>query len=918
VPDGASELAGGGQRGVSAAARAGYNRAVEEALTPIRRQYLDVKRRYPHAIVFFRLGDFYETFDDDAELCARELGITLTSKPMGKGLRVPLAGIPYHAVEGYVAKLIARGYKVALCEQMGDPATAKGLVERRVTRVVTPGTLIEGALLDERANNYLACIAPDRRRRGDDPWRGDCGFAYVDISTGEFVAGALTGEQAAAELARVQPAEVLLPDGVEPPPWLSPALNVTRVEPLWFDMDLATVTVQEHFRVASPEAFGIDRASPAVAAAGAALLYLRENQAASAPLVTAIRAHRPAEHVGLDAHTMRNLELFTAGPDLRRDGSLLDTLDLTRTSMGARLLRRRLGQPLVDIAAIDRRLDAVEFCCESALRRARLAELLGSVPDLERLVARVVAGAAQPRELVALRRGLEAVPMLRGALARTTAGETTGGSEDLDQFDARIADVATRLRPCGDVVAAIAQAIDDEAGASLDSEKGRVVRPGFSEELDHLRLITRDVRRFLAELEAGERERTGIKSLKIGYNRVFGYYIEVSKANAALAPEHYERRQSLVNAERYATPQLREYESQILGAKERAEELEMSIFRGVCGQVAAAAAQILATAAAVAELDAACALAEAASCYGYVRPSLHAGDAIEIRDGRHPMVERSISAGAFVPNDTHLSSGDAQIVILTGPNMAGKSTYLRQVAIIVLMAQCGSFVPASSASIGVVDRVCTRVGAGDDLTSGQSTFMVEMIETSAILHNATHRSLLILDEIGRGTSTYDGMAIARSVVEYLHNRPGLQAKTLFATHYHELTDLAQHLPRVRNCNVAVAEEHSRIVFLRRIVPGGADRSYGVHVAELAGLPKAVVQRAREVLRELEAGAASRDGAVSARDPSPQLSLFAATPPDDGLRRDLASMDVEAMTPLEAMTRLFELRDRARAGAGEEG
>jgi DNA mismatch repair protein MutS len=893
---------------------------VEEALTPIRRQYLDVKRRYPHAIVFFRLGDFYETFDDDAELCARELDITLTSKPMGKGLRVPLAGIPYHAVEAYVAKLIAKGYKVALCEQMGDPATAKGLVERRVTRVVTPGTLIEGALLDERANNYLACIAPGRRGRGDDPWRGDAGFAYVDISTGEFVAGALTGEQAAAELARVQPAEVLLPEGVEPPPWLAPALNVTRVEPLWFDAELATVTVQEHFRVASPEAFGIDRASPAVAAAGAALLYLRENQAASAPLVTSIRAHHPAEHVGLDAHTMRNLELFTAGRDLRRDGSLLETLDLTRTSMGARLLRRRLGQPLVGIAAIDRRLDAVEFCCESALRRARLAELLGGVPDLERLVARVVAGAAQPRELVALRRGLEAVPMLRAATGETADNrqQATGDGQAADAFDARIADVAARLRPCGDVVAAIAQAIDDEAGATLDSEKGRVVRPGFSEELDHLRLITRDVRRFLAELEAGERERTGIKSLKIGYNRVFGYYIEVSKANAALTPEHYERRQSLVNAERYATPQLREYESQILGAKERAEELETSIFRGVCGQVAAAAAQILATAAAVAELDVACALAEAASRYGYVRPSLHTGDGIEIRDGRHPMVERSISAGAFVPNDTHLSSGDAQIVILTGPNMAGKSTYLRQVAIIVLMAQCGSFVPASSASIGVVDRVFTRVGAGDDLTSGQSTFMVEMIETSAILHNATQRSLLILDEIGRGTSTYDGMAIARSVVEYLHNRPGLQAKTLFATHYHELTDLAQHLPRVRNYNVAVAEEHGRIIFLRRMVPGGADRSYGVHVAELAGLPKAVVQRAREVLRDLEAGADAREGASAGRDPSPQLSLFAATPPDDGLRRDLAGMDVEAMTPLEAMTRLFELRDRARAGAGEEG
>jgi DNA mismatch repair protein MutS len=873
-------------------------------LTPIRRQYLDIKKRYPHAIVFFRLGDFYETFDDDAELCARELDITLTSKPMGKGLRVPLAGIPYHAVDGYVAKLIAKGYKVALCEQMSDPATTKGIVDRKVVRVVTPGTVIENNLLDERANNYLACLAPARRARGgDDPWRGDTGFAYVDISTGEFVAGALTAEQATGELARIRPAEVLLPEGIDAPPWLDAALNVTRIEPLWFDADLATVTLQEHFRVASPEAFGIDRASPAVAACGAALMYLRENQAASAPLVTSIRLHRPAEYAGLDAHTMRNLELFTAGRDLRREGSLLATLDLTSTSMGARLLRRRLGQPLVEIAAIERRLDAVAFCHESAMRRARLAELLRAMPDLERLVGRIVAGSAQPRELVALRRGLELVPQLRAAI---------GGADADAGFDARVEEVAARLRPCDDVAAAIAQAIDDEPGAKI--EDGNVVRPGFSEELDHLRLITRDVRRFLAELEAGERERTGIKSLKVGYNRVFGYYIEISKANAALAPEHYERRQSLVNAERYATPQLREYETQILHSKDRAEEMELAIVRQVCAQVAAAAAQILATAAAVAELDVACALAEAAARYSYARPALHDGDAIEIRDGRHPMVERSISAGAFVPNDTGLSSNDAQIIILTGPNMAGKSTYLRQVAIVVLMAQCGSFVPASSASIGVVDRVFTRVGAGDDLTSGQSTFMVEMIETSAILHNATPRSLLILDEIGRGTSTYDGMAIARSVVEYLHNRPGLQAKTLFATHYHELVDLAAHLPRVRNCNVAVADEGGRIVFLRRIVPGGADRSYGVHVAELAGLPKAVVQRAREVLRELESG----DGrAASAAVVTPQLSLFASTPPDDGLRRELAAIEVDAMTPLDALTRLYELRDRARGGLTKE-
>jgi DNA mismatch repair protein MutS len=861
-----------------------------EELTPIRRQYLDIKRRYPHAIVFFRLGDFYETFDDDAELCARELDLTLTSKPMGKGLRVPLAGIPYHAVDGYLSKLIERGYKVALCEQMSDPATTKGIVERRVVRVVTPGTLIEGNLLDERANNYLACIAP-ARGRGADPWRGETGLAYVDISTGEFAAGVLDGERVAAELARLRPSEVLLPDGLDEPSWLESSMHATRVEPLWFDGELANVTLMEHFRAASPESFGITRGSAAAAAASAVIMYVRENQVASAALITQLRTHRTGEHVSLDAHTIRNLELFEAGLDRRRDGSLLHTLDLTRTSMGSRLLRRRVGQPLCDIATIERRLDAVAYCVEGGLRRARLRETLERVPDIERIVGRVVAGSAQPRELVALRRGLESVAGLRAALA--------------DNRDARIDDVSSRLHDCADAVAAMAQAIADEPGATIDA--GDVVRSGFSEELDRLRLLSRDVRRFLAELETGERERTGIKSLKIGYNRVFGYYIEVSKANLAGVPEHYERRQSLVNAERFATQQLREYETQILQAKDRAAELELAIFRQVCAQVTASATQVLKSAEAVAEVDVACALAEAAARYGYVRPSLDDGDTIDVRGGRHPMVERSLSAGAFVPNDVQLSSGDAQIVVLTGPNMAGKSTYLRMTAVIALMAQIGSFVPASAARIGVVDRIFTRVGAGDDLTSGQSTFMVEMIETSAILHDATAGSLIILDEIGRGTSTYDGMAIARAVVEYLHNKPGLGARTLFATHYHELVELADTLPRVRNYNVAVAEEGGRIVFLRRIVPGGADRSYGVHVAELAGLPKAVVQRAREVLLDLERNGHRAQAAADA----PQLSLFASAPTDDGLRAAIAGMDVDAMTPLEALRRLYELRERAR-------
>lgn len=866
-------------------------------LTPIRRQYLDIKRRYPHAIVFFRLGDFYETFDDDAELCARELEITLTSKPMGKGLRVPLAGIPYHAVDGYLARLIAKGYKVALCEQMSDPASTRGLVDRQVVRVVTPGTIVENHLLDERANNYLACLAPVRARRVDDPWGERCGLAYIDISTGQFVAGVLSPADAAGELARTSAAEVLLPAGVERPAWLVPA-SVTECEPLWFEHDLATVTLQEHFRVGSPEAFGLDAASPAIDAAAAVLMYLRENQSASLKLVTSIRAWRAEEYVAVDRHTIRNLELFTAGTEQRREGSLLHALDLTVTALGARLLRRRIAQPLCRLEAIEQRLGEVAFAHESALRRTRLRDILAIVPDLERIIGRVAAGSAQPREIAALRRGLEAIRLLRA---------------EIPTDDARAASLTALLIDCEDVVSGIATAIADEPGASLDA--GDVVRAGFSEELDRLRLITRDVRRFLSELEAGERERTGIKSLKIGYNRVFGYYLEVSKAGAGLVPEHYERRQSLVNAERYATPQLREYETQILSAKDRMQELEASIFRQVCAQVLEAAPQVLRAAEGIAALDVALSLGEAAARYNYVRPAIDEGDRIDIRDGRHPMVERSLSAGAFVPNDTALSSSDEQIVVLTGPNMAGKSTYLRQVAVIMLMAQIGSFVPASSARIGIVDRIFTRVGAGDDLTSGQSTFMVEMTETSAILHNATSRSLIILDEIGRGTSTYDGMAIARAVVEYLHNRPGLQAKTLFATHYHELTDLAAHLPRVRNYNVAVAEEHGRIVFVRRVVPGGADRSYGVHVAELAGLPKAVVQRAREILLDLEMG--ERGTSSGAPGMKPQLSLFAATPPDDGLRREIAELEVDSMSPLEALTRLYELRDLARKGLDQE-
>ena len=876
-------------------------------MTPIRRQYLEIKRRYPHAVVLFRLGDFYETFDEDAKLCARELEITLTSKPMGKNLRVPLAGIPYHALDSYLARLVGKGYKVAICEQMSDPATSKGLVERQVVRVVTPGTVVEEHLLDERSNNYLVALAGEGnvqreglRGRRSVAAAPRVGVAYVDISTGEFAVAEVDESALAAELARLRPAELLLPEGAAVPEGLD--VPVTCLEPYWFDPEGARSSLREHFQVASLDAFGCDHLPLAVAAAGAILHYLRENQKSALGYITALSTYNPTRFMLLDTQTRRNLELFSGGRDGRTGSSLFDVLDLTRTALGARLLQRWLGQPLLDITPLLRRQEGIGWFHESALRRGRVGETLAKMPDLERLCSRISSGMALPRELVALRRGLELVPALREALAGGGGGESV------------VAEMLSRLRPCDEVVALIAQAIEDDPASSLD--EGGVIRAGFSPELDELHAVRKDARAYLANLEAREKASTGIRSLKVGYNKVFGYYIEVSKANMSLVPPEYQRRQTLVGGERFVTGELKEYESRILNARERISELESSIFRQTCAQVAAGSDRILALAGAVAEVDVWSALAEVAARYGYCRPELSEGGEIVIHEGRHPVVERALaSAGGFVPNDVDLSNQDTQVVVLTGPNMAGKSTYLRQVALIVLMAQVGSYVPAASARIGLVDRIFTRVGAQEDIASGRSTFMVEMLETANILHNATPRSLVILDEIGRGTSTYDGLAIARAVVEFLHNRAERAAKTLFATHYHELVEMAQTLPRVKNCNVAVSEEGGKVVFLHKILPGGADKSYGIHVAELAGLPKAVVQRARDVLAALESWSDGRGHlSVAAgrreRPPAPaeQIPLFAPKPP---LLAELAELDVDAMTPLEAITRLYELREKAR-------
>ena len=858
-------------------------------LTPVRHQYLQIKKQYPNAIVFFRLGDFYETFDEDAKIVSRECDIVLTSRPVGKGQRVPLAGVPYHAVEGYIAKLIGKGYKVAIVEQVGEQP-AKGLVRREVVRVVTPGTVVEPTLLEEKRNNYLAALVVDGNRAG---------IAYVDITTGEFATTQIEGDDilqaVQQELERLQPAEVLIGDeGLTSIPY-----PLTPYEDWRFELGNARQALLEHFGVATLEGYGCEGLPLAVRAAGAIIQYLRETQKAALEQLTHLSTYSTSAFMNLDAATRRNLELTETIRTRSIKGSLLGVLDGTVTPMGGRLLRRWLNQPLLDLEALNERLDAVEAFYRDTPLRTKVISLLKQLRDLERLTSRVVQGIAGPRDLVGIKQSLEVVPkILEAGGWKLETGERGAGYPA-----SSIQHLFSSLDPCEDVVTLISQAIVDDPPATLSA--GGVIAPGFSAELDEVIAASREAKRWVANLERVERERTGIKSLKVGYNKVFGYYIEVTKPNLALVPKEYIRKQTLVNAERFITPELKEYESLILNAQERILDLESRIFRQVCEQVAASSERLLATARALARLDVYAALAEVALRNNYVRPKLIEGDEIHIIAGRHPVVELTQREEPFVPNDVHLTP-EERILVITGPNMSGKSTFLRQVALIVLMAQIGSFVPADEATIGLVDRIFTRIGAQDEIWAGQSTFMVEMIEVSNILNHATNRSLLILDEIGRGTSTYDGISIAWAVVEHIHNHPRLRAKTLFATHYHELTELARVLPRVRNYNVAVAEEGDRVIFLHRIVPGGADRSYGIHVAQLAGLPKAVIHRAEEILEELEREARAPTRRRKAAEVQ-QLALFPTKP--HPVVEELSRLDVNSMTPLEALNKLYELQQK---------
>ena len=859
---------------------------MREDLSPIRRQYLRIKRRYPQAILFFRLGDFYETFDDDAKTASRELEIVLTSRGMGKGQRVPMAGIPYHALDEYLAKLIKRGHKVAICEQMTKPGETKGIVEREVVRLVTPGTVVEPGLLSDKVNNYLASLV----LAGD-----KAGIAYVDITTSEFATTELPVQRVAAELERLKPAEIITDKGTEVAD-LAVTAPLTRLDDYQFELEAARRTILDHFGAATLDGYGCSHLPLAVQAAGAIISYLQQTQKGVLEQLSRLSTYSTSSFMALDKTTIANLELFHSTSEAI-SSSLLETIDLTKTAMGGRLLKRWLGQPLLDIKELKRRQEATGWFFDNSLARNQTISLLGEVADLERLINRVRGYIAIPRELVALKRSLEIVPRLI---------EVTQAGENSDQ----IGWLLQELKPRQDVIELISEAIEDEPTSRLG--EGGVIRHGFSEELDSLRMVTRNAKQYLANLELKERERSGIKSLKVGFNKIFGYYIEVSQSNLAQVPEDYIRKQTLVGGERFITPELKEYESMILNARDRLAELETALFRRVCHQLATASERILALANALAKLDVFSALAEVAVRYSYVHPKLTTGSEIIIRQGRHPVVERSLIDYDFVPNDTELASDDAQLIILTGPNMAGKSTYIKQVALVVLLAQIGSFVPADSATIGLVDRIFTRVGAREDLAAGQSTFMVEMIETANILNNATPRSLLILDEIGRGTSTYDGLAIARAVAEYIHNYSGLGAKTLFATHYHEMVELASYLPRVKNFNVAVTEEAGEVIFLRKIVPGGVDKSYGIHVAKLAGLPKSVLHRANEVLEELEEHSTKTRKVARGRrkEPTQQLTLFGQKPP---VLEELEKLDINSLTPLEALTKLYELQKKAREG-----
>ncbi|KAA1296294.1 MAG: DNA mismatch repair protein MutS [SAR202 cluster bacterium] len=852
--------------------------------TPARKQYLKIKSDHKDEILLFRMGDFYETFDEDARIISRELEIALTSREMGKGHKVPLAGIPYHALESYLTRLINRGFRVAICEQTSDPASSKGIVDREVVRIVTPGTVVEDSLLQQRANSFLMSIV----MRGD-----EAGISVVDITTSDFLTTQLKSDRIESEITRLSPKEILL--GSEWSDRITHSSNsvTTLVDISNFDPSNSVTKIKKFFGVDTLEPFGCDHLPLATQASAAIIEYLEIHQKEALLGMTNLQTYSVDEYMVLDRQTRRNLELFLAGRWDASESSLFSVLDRTSTPMGGRLLQAWIGKPLLNVEEITIRQEAISWFFDSETRRRSVIQLLKNISDLERLSTKVATRRATPRDLIGIVNSVSAIPKLLELLNR-------GNDSKKIEF------VRNIFGNHSDLISLLSNALTDDP--PITTGDGNSIRSGYSNKLDQLKDELTKNQKLMATLESDERDQTGIKTLKIGFNRVFGYYIEVSRSNLNSVPEHYIRKQTLVGGERYITPQMKELEAQILTGRNQISIMESEVFSDICDIVALEVATLKKSAEGLAIVDVLNSLAVIAQDQKYARPKLNHSGRIQIVEGRHPVVENITPQGMFISNDTDLNLEESQIIILTGPNMSGKSTYLRQVGLITLMAQIGSYVPAKSAEIGVVDRIFTRVGLQDDLTAGQSTFMVEMVETASILNQATRNSLIILDEIGRGTSTYDGLAIARSVAEYVHNNFNLGCKMLFATHYHEMTSLSNELPRAKNYHVSVTEDKGDVVFLRRIVEGGADRSYGVHVARLAGIPSVVINRAWEILRELEEDQGSVKLSASG-DSIEGVQLSFLNRPTH-LAEEIKEIEISDMTPLEAITKLYELQTKA--------
>ena len=876
-------------------------------LTPMMKQYMQTKEEYKDCILFYRLGDFYEMFFDDALTASKELEITLTGKNCGLEERAPMCGIPYHAVDSYLNRLVSKGYKVAICEQVEDPKTAKGIVKREVIRVVTPGTNLDTQGLDETKNNYIMCIVYMADRYG---------LSVADVTTGEYLVTELDSQtKLMDELYKFMPSEIVCNEafymsGLD----LDDLKNrlhmaIYSLEAWYFDDALCRETLQEHFKVASLEGIGLSDYECGMIASGALLKYLEETQKNSLSHMSRLTRYATGNYMVLDSATRRNLELVETLREKQKRGSLLWVLDKTKTAMGARTLRKYVEQPLIDKKSIVKRLDAVAELKDNAICREEIREYLNPVYDLERLVGKITYQSANPRDLIAFQSSLSMLPSVKCILK--------------DMESDLLKEIYEELDPLEELCDLVGRAIQEEPPLAM--KEGGIIKDGYNEEVDRLRKAKSEGKNWLADLETKEREKTGIKNLRIRYNKVFGYYLEVTNSFKDLVPDYYTRKQTLANAERYIIPELKELEDMILGAEDKLYALEYELYCEVRNTIAAELTRIQRTAKAVAKLDVIASLALVAERNNYVRPKINEKGVIDIRDGRHPVVEKMIPNDMFIANDTYLDDKKQRISIITGPNMAGKSTYMRQAALIVLMAQLGSFVPASSANIGLVDRIFTRVGASDDLASGQSTFMVEMNEVANILRNATSKSLLILDEIGRGTSTFDGLSIAWAVVEYISNSKLLGAKTLFATHYHELTELEGKISNVNNYCIAVKEKGDDIVFLRKIVKGGADKSYGIQVAKLAGVPDPVINRAKEIVEELVTADITgkvKDIAVQGSETKKktqkkldevdltQFSLF-DTVKDDDVLNELKELDISHMTPMDAMNKLYQLQNKLR-------